>query len=41
MKQATPQGFAHVATNDAILKSHVAILERVILAHDEPLGSCD
>ena len=30
-----------LATNDATLKGAVVLLERLILAHDEPLGSCD
>ncbi len=41
MRNASPKGFEEVATNDATLKSHVVVLERVIQAHDEPLGSCD
>jgi len=41
MKQASPEGFAKTATNDATLKAHVNVLERTIQAHDEPLGSCD
>jgi len=30
-----------IATNDAKLKVQIVILERVIDAHDESLGSCD
>jgi hypothetical protein len=30
-----------IGTNDATLKSTVRLLEGLILAHDEPLGSCD
>jgi hypothetical protein len=30
-----------ISLNDAALKSHVVLLERLIDAHDEPLGSCD
>lgn len=29
-----------IASNDARLKSHVRVLEGVILAHDAPLGDC-
>jgi hypothetical protein len=30
-----------IGTNDTTLKGHIRLLERMILAHDEPLGSCD
>ena len=41
MKEASPTGFASMATNDLELKAHVRVLERTIHAHDEPLGDCD
>lgn len=30
-----------IATNDASLKSHVRLLEGLIVVHDIPLGDCD
>jgi len=41
MKDASPTGFLGAARNDAKLKSHVRVLEGIVLVHDEPLGSCD
>ena len=30
-----------IAQNDATLKNHVSLLEKLIEAHDEPLGDCE
>jgi len=41
IRRIDPDLLSRVATNDTTLKSHIVVLERVIYAHDEPLGSCD
>lgn len=41
MKDASPSGFAALATNDTKLKSQIRVLESIIALHDEPLGDCD
>lgn len=30
-----------IASNDAVLKSQIRLLEQMIRSHDEPLGGCD
>ena len=41
LRDAEPSAFHVLARNDAKLKSHVRVLEGIVLVHDEPLGSCD
>lgn len=35
-----PELLRRLAENDAKLKSHIVVLERMIFSHDEPLGGC-
>ena len=41
LHDASPLAFASLADNDLVLKGYAVRLERLIAAHDEPLGGCD
>ena len=41
IREIDPNLLLRVGTNDAMLKNHLVLLEDLIEAHDEPLGSCD
>lgn len=41
LKEADPDSFDTIARNDLALKSHVRLLESLIVSHDQSLGECD
>jgi hypothetical protein len=41
LKEADADSFDTIAHNDVAIKSHVRLLESLIVSHDQGLGECD